>query len=374
MNRSPWRLTPAELIVVLSMSMTGLVWGADQLAMPLYLNALRLNSFEVGAIISGMMLVGSFLGLLFSSVADAYRRKPVAIAGRLVAASAFVALYMRIPYAALMVMGLGGGSLSALLSEVASDLDRDMSLVTSISTAMAAVGALVPGLLGLRNTMAVNAFVMASTAIILVPVPERYRGSGKISLRLRSIGNVTKLSTQAFIGLGAGLILPMMSLWFFLRFHVSAQYMSPFYMASNVLLAAGTLMAPVLGRILGRVKAIVFTHGIGIALLIALPFAPGFYEAATIFVLRNLAMNIAGPLFSSLVLNLIPSDERARGMSLVNLIDAVPRSFGPSMTGYLFSVDLLDLPFFVTAMLYTAATAAFYWLFKDVDRGQGPTH
>ncbi len=364
------RVTKDELVVMAAMSATGLVWGADQLAMSLYLKRLGLSSFVVGALVGGMMLFGSLTGLLFSSLADAYGRRPFAAAGRLVASAAFVVLYLGVPWAALFVTGLGGASLGALLAEKATDMDRDFSYASSASTGLSVVGAFVPWAVGLRYTMLVNAIIMASTALALLTVSERYRGTGRVTLRIRSIGRVARLSTQAFIGLGAGLILPMMSLWFYLRFHATVSELSPVYMASNALLAAASLTAPVLGRRLGRVKAITLTHAGGIILLLALPAAPSLTAAALIFVSRNVLMNMAGPLFNSLLMDVIPSEERARASSLVGIIDSVPRATGPFVTGYIFSLGNLWLPFYLTATLYTTATAAFYILFRDADRSR----
>jgi len=99
--------------------------------------------------------------------------------------------------------------------------------------------------------------------------------------------------------------------------------------AADATLALAVLGVPRLAKAIGGVKAIVVTHAVGIALLIALPFAGSYLEASAIFVLRNAAMNMANPLFSSLVVTIIPEEERARGSSLVNLIDSLPRSVGP---------------------------------------------
>lgn len=362
------RPTTDEIVIMAAMSATGLVWGADQLAMPLYLKRLGLSSFLVGALIGGMMLFGSLAGLLISALADAYGRKPFAMLGRLIAALAFISLYFGVPWAAILVSGLGGASLGALLAEKATDMDRDFSYVSSASTGLSVLGAMVPWAVGLRRTMLVNAAVMASTALALTTVKERYRGTGRVSLKIRSIGRVARLSTQAFIGLGAGLILPMMSLWFYLRFHASVQELSPIYMTSNALLAAATLAAPALGRRLGRVRAITITHAGGIALLIVLPLSPSLPIAAITFVSRNVLMNMAGPLLNSFMMDIIPADERARASSLLGIIDSVPRASGPFVTGYIFSIGNLWLPFYITATLYTLATAAFYLLFKDADR------
>lgn len=361
-------VTGEELLLIASMSASGLIWGSMSLALPLYLKDLGLSPFEIGVLISSYMLVGAMAGLFVSALADAYGRRKFFLVGRLASALAFLGLYERVPYTTALVMGLGGGSLMALLAEKAKDLDRDLSWSQAASTALAVAGASVPWIVGLRRTMLFDSAVSLASLMLVIPVRESYRGTGRFELRIKSIGHVAKLSTDSLIGLGAGMILPLMPLWFSKRFDVGTASLSPVYMVSDSMLALGIVAAPWLGRRLGRVRTIVLTHAAGIALLIALPFSPSYEVAAAIFVIRNVAMNMSGPLFGGLVMNIIPPEERARGESLLNLIDGLPRSMGPSLTGYIFTQGNLSLPFFITAGLYTAATAAFYVFFKDFDR------
>ncbi|MGC9112301.1 MFS transporter [Acidilobus sp.] len=360
------RLTHEELLLVLTGSLSGIIFGSTTLALPLYLKSLGLDSFQVGLLVGGYVLVGSTTGLLVSALADAYGRKRFFIVGRLVSAAAYLLLFLGVPAAALLIFGLGGGSLQALMAEKSRDIDRNMSLMSSLSTAFAIVGASIPWAVGLRDTMLVDSLTVMATAALVAPVREGYRGTGRVTFRLGSIRNIARLSTDALIGLGAGLILPLMSLWFNLRFHATAARLSPVYMMADATLALASIGAPALAKAMGRVRAIVLTHAIGIALLIALPFSSSLYEAAAIFVVRNAAMNMANPLFMSLVVTMIPEEERARGSSLINLIGGLPRSMGPWLTGYMYSVGNLTLPFFITAALYSAATAAFYVLFRNV--------
>jgi MFS family permease len=359
-------LSRDELLLVVAGGLSGVVFGANTLALPLYLRSLGLSPFEVGLLVGGYVLFGTATGFFTSALADAYGRKKLFLLGRAISAASYLLLFLGVPPAVLLIFGLGGGSLQALIAEKSRSIDRNMSLMSSISTGLAILGASVPWVVGLRDTMLVDMAVVLVTLALVMPVREGYRGTGRVTLRLRSIRNIARLSTDAMIGLGAGLILPLMSLWFSLRFGVTARQLSPVYMAADATLALAVLGAPRLAKAIGRVKAIVVTHAVGIALLIALPFAGSYLEASAIFVLRNAAMNMANPLFSSLVVTIIPEEERARGSSLVNLIDGLPRSVGPWVTGYIFSTGDLTLPFFITASLYTAATAAFYLLFKDV--------
>ncbi len=115
-------------------------------------------------------------------------------------------------------------------------------------------------------------------------------------------------------------------------------------------------------------KAIVLTHVSAIALLIALPFSPTFPAASAIFVVRNALMNMGNPLLSSMILKLMPENRRASATSFINLLSSIPRAAGPSIGGgYLFGGEGGNLysPFFITAGLYSLATALFYAFFRN---------
>ncbi|WP_243675139.1 MFS transporter [Vulcanisaeta distributa] len=85
----------------------------------------------------------------------------------------------------------------------------------------------------------------------------------RISLKdlgeLRSSWLIKRLMPEAIIGLGAGgVIIPLFSLWFYLKFHINIANLSIVYAISNATLALGTLMAPTISRFLhSRVISVV---------------------------------------------------------------------------------------------------------------------
>lgn len=357
-----------EKLLITIMSLNGIIFGSSQLIIPLYLKDLGLNSAMIGLFLTGQMLISSSIAIMLSVLGDAYGRRKFIFLSRAISIVGMLILFMGIPFGVLFTsMMSAGGLTSAILAEKSKNLDKNLSLVSSFSVLLSIIGSLLPIFLSLRYIILLNALILSFAAFLLIFIKENYKGTRRIDLRLKSIGKIGKLSVESLIGLGAGMILPIMSLWFYLRFNVTAQEMSPIFAISNATLAFSTFFAPRLSKKFGRVRSIIYTHIIGIILLIFLPLSNSYIMASIIFVLRNSAMNMTGPLFSSLILNLIPEEERARGQSLINLIDSLPRSFGPSLGGYFFYIGQLSTPFFITATLYSIATFGFYMFFKDVD-------
>ncbi|KUO90227.1 MAG: MFS transporter [Thermocladium sp.] len=353
-----------EALLVSSSSISGIAWGANTIVVPIYLTQLGLPPFYVGLLLSASIVFSSSLGFIFSVLADAHGRKRFAMISRAISALAFLLLFMRIPYAYAFSSSWGGGGLvNAMLAEKTSNVENDLSLINSLSIVSSLIGALLPLALPIRLIFLVDSSVALASLLLISMIHERYRGTGRAFFRLSV--TMGKFSTEAVIGLGAGIVIPLMSLWFNLKFNVSARQMSPVFALSDLTLALTVLAAPRLAARVGMVRAIVLTHVAAIILLVVLPFSPSFAIASTVFVVRNALMNMGNPLLSSMILRLMPENQRASATSFINLLSSIPRAAGPSIGGYLFGEGNLYYPFFITAGLYSAATALFYVFFRN---------
>ena len=112
------------------------------------------------------------------------------------------------------------------------------------------------------------------------PRPRSQRQENRLVLRLM-IANVLN-------GAGVGATGPLIAYWFAVRFGQGPAEIGP-------LLAAGFLMAAVasvatgwLSKYLGIVRSVVAMRLVGLAMLIALPFAPSFGVAGALYVLRGM--------------------------------------------------------------------------------------
>ncbi|GGP20298.1 MFS transporter [Thermocladium modestius] len=353
-----------ELLLVSSSSISGVAWGANTIVVPIYLTQLGLPPFYVGLLLSASIVFSSSLAFAFSILADAHGRKRYALISRLVSAVSFLFLFMKIPYAYIFSSSWGGGGLvNAMLAEKTRNVEGDLSLMNSLSIVSSFIGALLPLGVPIRFIFLVDSGIAFTSLLLISMVSENYKGSGHTSFKVDI--TMGKFSTEAVIGLGAGIVIPLMSLWFELRFNESARDMSPVFALSDLTLALTVLAAPRLAARVGTVKAIVLTHVSAIALLIALPFSPTFPAASAIFVVRNALMNMGNPLLSSMILKLMPENRRASATSFINLLSSIPRAAGPSIGGYLFGEGNLYSPFFITAGLYSLATALFYAFFRN---------
>lgn len=135
-----------------------------------------------------------------------------------------------------------------------------------------------------------------------------------------------------------------------------------FLMASLASLATG-----VLSRSVGIVRAVVGMRLVGLALLIALPFAPSFGVAAVLYVLRGMFNRGTAGARNALSVSIVRPQRRGFAASMANVSMQVPRSVSPMLTGLLFSAGDLALPFFIGAAFQGAYLLVYYRSFGQFD-------
>ncbi len=331
----------------------------------IYLRSLGLPPDLVGAYLGISTVLSAISSYVLSALADAYGRKRLALASNVFPVLGLLMLYAGLAAGILLIYIGPSGAYSALYAEVAEDPDRDWSHISIVSVAANAAGSLLPTGLPMRGVLVAGLAIYAAGIAALAAVRERYRGSGKVILDVASKGTLARLSSAAIIGLGAGIVIPMLPLWLYTVYGVGPGPIGVLLSAQSALMVLAFWMAPKLSSAMGRLRTIVVTQAAGVALISAFPLSPTFTVAAAIWAARSVAMNMANPLYYALVNELVPEEERGRANSALQLLDSVPRSVGPYVTGTLMNMGNLRLPFYLTAALYGSATATLYFLMRN---------
>ncbi len=362
---------------------------------PVYLSQIGYDPFEIGVVLTFNTLLGALLMLPFGSLSDKYGRKRFIITARLISSVAFVLLSIFTGLVEVLIavslLGLAfanaGSSFMALLAEKTEAENRNSTFAISsfasgiASSAGMLLGAIPPYLslyfkLSLVNSYRVL-FLLAflgslASAIPIIKVKENYKGhKGKIMLFPKVSGKIVKrLAVLGSIGLGAGVLVRIFPLWFYLRYGTNVNVLGPLFSLTQFLTALASLSTPSIAKLIGEIKTIVYTEALSILTLIAIPFMPYYYLAGILYIVRSLLMNMSAPIQNSFIIGLIPEEERALVSSIVNFFDSLPRSFGPFISGLFIQLGYLNLPFFFTAALYSFSVAGFYVLFRNKEKLQ----
>ena len=176
-----------------------------------------------------------------------------------------------------------------------------------------------------------------------------------------------------FIGVGAGLVIPFMNLYFRSRFDCSSAQIGMFFSLAQVSTAAAALLAPALARRFGKLRTATASQLLSLPFLVTLGAEKHLAVAVTAFWLRATLMQASVPLIGAFVMEALPPALRARSTSLNNLVWKGGWAVSATLSGLLIRRFGYAVPFYCTAELYAAAAAWFYFSFRGApESGEEP--
>ncbi|MEM4733653.1 MAG: MFS transporter, partial [Candidatus Bathyarchaeia archaeon] len=153
------------------------------------------------------------------------------------------------------------------------------------------------------------------STLIMLKVSE----SKKLKLKASETGLLPKKSMNvllkyvlsgAILAFGAGMVVPLMTLWFNLQYGISDKISATILAIASVLVGFATLVSPLIAKKFGLVKAIVITQLASTLFMFLVPFSPNYALAGFVYGIRALLMNMASPLSQSMIMGLVAEDER----------------------------------------------------------------
>jgi len=353
--------------------------------MPFYLAALGYNEKEMGAFFSTQTTVGGLFFLLagYVSLRLSYRKTLLLSAfagliGRLLQVLAPNTFILFLGFVLVGVnMGLRQPNYNAYLSELVPGEMRHEAFSKSfgLGTLFNSLGVLIAGFLPgylmrlsfpeetayrITFSLSILQFVFVIPALLLVrdvEVKER-----KIRWERDLVIKILKFSLpSALIGLGAGITIPFMSIYFKKRFGETLQAISWVFF-QQLAMGLGSFGLPELVKRYGPVRVITSFQGLATFLFAIFPSIKTFALAGAVYVLRAVLMNIIGPINDSFMMGFFRTEEKATANGIRQAFSTFMRGIGNSIGGVLFAVSL-TYPFYATALLYTIATAIFYTFF-----------
>lgn len=378
--------------------------GALAVAFTLYLRALGWSAPAISGVLSGALALGAVLTLIAGPLSDCGGRRRFLVvyefAQWLAGLAAVFSAAPAILWAAALVGGFGRGGNGAAgpfapveqawLAQALTPAERGpiYSLNAALGFLGNAAGAVIavspslvrgvlPGASSFRPLFLVSAVgsLLCCTLILRTPdseavpvqkqpsTPQEDRRENRLVLRLM-IANVMN-------GAGVGATGPLIAYWFAIRFGEGPAEIGPLMAAGFLMAAVSSLGAGVLSRWLGVVRTVVAMRLAGLALLIALPFAPSFWLAAVLYVLRGMFNRGTTGARNALNVSLVRAQRRGFASSMGNVSMQVPRAVSPMLTGVLFAAGDLELPFVIGAAFQAAYLGLYYWGFRRVDPGVG---
>lgn len=166
------------------------------------------------------------------------------------------------------------------------------------------------------------------------------------------------------IGMGAGLVIPFMNLYFAQRFACSSAQIGSFFSVAQVLTAAAALLAPVIARRFGKLRTALIAQLMSLPFLVTMGAEHRLDLAVGAFWMRATLMQAITPLISTFVMETLPADLRSTATGLMSLLWNIGWALSATLAGAVIQRFGYAVPFYATATLYAAAAVYFYASFR----------
>ena len=169
------------------------------------------------------------------------------------------------------------------------------------------------------------------------------------------------------IGIGSGLVIPYLNLYFSNRFGASNTYIGLILSLGSAMTAVAMLLGPALVKRVGKVKALVTFQLLSIPFLLITGYTNSLLIASIAFLLRQALMNAGNPIQSAIAMDLV--QDKYKG--LANSVNQMVFNVGWASTGAISTGIVMSFGFYwgyaytfsITAVLYIIASTYFYIFF-----------
>ena len=176
----------------------------------------------------------------------------------------------------------------------------------------------------------------------------------------------------ALIGLGAGLIIPFMNLYFQDRFRLTAEQIGLLFMLLQGFMVLGLLFGPAVSRRLGLVRGVVLTQLASVPFMLLLALSGSFPVVLLAFFLRGGLMNMNQPLASHFAMEVVPKKAHAITNSLLALAWFLSWSVSADIGGALIERRGYTEPLLLAAGFYVLASVLYLVFFRGVEESRVP--
>ncbi|MBI2087346.1 MAG: MFS transporter [Deltaproteobacteria bacterium] len=386
-------------IILLARALRSFAFSNLNVVFAIYLAKLGYATLTIGIVHSVAYISGAILSAVWGFSSDRFGRKKILIllsVLTMISTSIYI-FSTRLEMILLAVIlvnvgaggtaggGQGGGPFNpveqAFLAEKCEPAERNriFGIMAFIGSVLGSLGALAAGLPEyLQEAMGWNpiasyrplfgltllfciAFIFLYRSLLEEPRPRQTR---RIISKKSGIF-VTKMSLLGIVdNLGAGMLSPLISYWFYLRYGVELKALGVLFFLSYMLAAISFLVAPLIAHRIGVVRTMAFSHGIASLLYLILPFAPTFFSAGVLMVLRSFLAYMDNPLRESYTMAMVKSGERGSAAGVTNLARVVPFGVSPTISAYVMQSVSLSVPLLIGGSLQLAHDITFYFMFR----------
>ena len=404
-KRGVWAPVPPRVrLLILSQVLNGFAFGFFMIYVTAFLPSQGIAPSVVSLVLGVEGFSMLIAGIPFAMLSDKKGRKWFIILGNALFAPTIIVFALTrnigLYYAAAAVSGLGEAmSLSSWNAMIAdqtdlSNRDAAFSLSFITGTVSFSMGAVLPlafptieaaagiGSVAVHGwTLLLLGIANFATPLVCWVLLRNYREKPPIKeqsgLKLGGMRQTIRFSLiNSIIGLGAGLIIPLVPLWLLLKFSVPDTYSGPYFALSGLTMGLAAIVSPRMSKKMGLFQAILTTQVGSTVFMLSLAFIPNVYLAGGVYLIRAALMNMNSPLMDSFLMGITPPQRRGLASTLNAMIWRVPNTGSTIIGGFILGSTLynvpylglshLDLPWVLATGFYAVGAVLLFINFRHV--------
>ncbi|MBN1326609.1 MAG: MFS transporter [Candidatus Cloacimonetes bacterium] len=169
---------------------------------------------------------------------------------------------------------------------------------------------------------------------------------------------------KIMIGMGAGLVIPFMNLYFRNEFNLGPAPIGVIFAALQVVMFFGMISAPILTSRFGMLKSIVLTELISIPFMLILALTRQLPLAVIAFILRGALMNMNIPISQNFEMELVKEEQQPFTNALASLSWSGAWAVSTLFGGTIIEKYSFSFSFYITIILYLISAICYYLFFR----------
>lgn len=389
------KFSPQARLYLFVSVLQGVGWGIFQLFFNFYILSLGYQRDFLGMLISIPPMTAIVMALFAGYISDLIGRKRAFIFGNIVTVIAQAMMLLWPTSTMLILAGVLRGAGQSLFRVTASPFlmenstESERTHLFSFSSGLRTLASFLGNFLGgglpalFGNFLGVSAtdslayawslgITTMLTTLTLIPL-SRLKVQTRVMAQsplapFQALWKHREMMTRLLLpslvlSLGAGMLIPFLNVFFRFRYNLSDDTIGALFGIGSLGMGFALMMGPILAERWGKPKTVVITQALSIPFLIILGFVHSLTLAYVAFFVRMALMNLAGPVYQTMVME--EADAEARGMaaSLYSLIWSSGRALSPVISGPVQEAYGFDPVFLSTILAYTLSVGMVYWWF-----------
>jgi MFS family permease len=222
---------------------------------------------------------------------------------------------------------------------------------------------------------------LAATILSILPlifIEENGKGALEVAKRIqfdiyKSMVKSRTIRRMALVyslcGIGWGVSLPYFNVYFDVALKASSSQIGLIFSISQLAMVMGYFLVPMLTEWIGKVRLASSVQILSIPFLLVFAFTSSITVAAFGYVMRNVLMNMANPIFNSFKLEIVSSEERSMMNSMTWMACYTFVGLGTYAGGIIMAGGHNIMPFLITGIFYGLMAITYYLYFWKIEKG-----